>query len=141
MIARFVRRDARIYQASHCGYCGISYGTKSPHGCPPSTCLACGSTQCLYNGMGHGSCSICIVGMLPGWSGIPGKCGYKGCTNDAAAFAKRVGRACTAHFDKAGVTVYITKQMAERSRAWVAVMVPWPIPSYGYVEPWRGLPK
>jgi hypothetical protein len=86
--ARYVRKDSRIAQDSHCLLCGACYGIcqSEPRACRVSTCLACGTKQCSVNGLGCGQCSVCYNGLLTGWSGSnPGKCAYKGCQNESVA--------------------------------------------------------
>ena len=119
---RWVRKDRRIYEFSHCTYCGTAWGGYPNRQCPTSTCLACGTTQCLGNGLGHGACSVCYIGMLPGWSGTDKPCGYKGCTHRAVAFVGGVPKvACQAHLGRNGKAGHIAKHLAERTQAWVEV--------------------
>jgi hypothetical protein len=127
-MARYVRKDRRIYDFSSCGYCGTGYGTKP--GCRHVECPACGSPQCHGNGSGHGTCSVCLHGMLPGWSGNDRACGYKGCTHRAIARAPRVGFVCHEHMDRATVHVYgsrltlaayVARRIADRDREWVLI--------------------
>jgi len=47
-------------------------------------CLGCGVEQCHGNGLSRGACSVCLYGVLPGWSSWDKSCSYKGCNNLAA---------------------------------------------------------
>lgn len=91
-----------------CKLCGSTYGyttatdslsqaTRTLDVCDATRCLNCGTRQCMSNGLGSGSCSICLTGMLIGWSGDKRKCGHKTCPNRAVARAPRVGFACRVH--------------------------------------------
>ena len=116
---RWVRKDRRVTETALCSYCGTCWGGFPNRQCPPSTCLACGSTQCLGNGLGHGDCSICYIGMLPGWSGTDRACGYKQCTQPAVAFvAGQVRVACKDHLERNGKAQYVAARLAERHKAW-----------------------
>lgn len=83
-----------------CRYCG-AFGQD----CRPVECMACDSRQCLGNGSGRGTCSVCHYGWLPGWSHsvYVTTCGYKGCEGATVAYAPRVGRVCAEHLDRAKV--------------------------------------
>lgn len=86
---RYVRKDRRIYDFSTCRLCGTAYGVVKPEvECKASICKLCGTKQCLVNGLGHGTCSVCLYGLLPGWSGNETKCRYKGCNKEAVARGK-----------------------------------------------------
>lgn len=81
----------------------------------------------MGNGLGHGTCSICHVGILPGWSlrAKEKKCFYKGCNGEAVALSGR-GGVCREHLGRAKtgkVTLaeYIGQCIAERSRKWVLI--------------------
>ncbi len=131
---RWVRKARRIYEFSSCHCCGTCWGGYPEHRCPVTTCLACGSAQCMGNGLGRGQCSICCHGLLPGWSGNPGVCGYAGCGQPAVfGSAPRVGRVCPAHLSRCriylgphagskGSTIsaldYIAREPARRSVNW-----------------------
>ena len=117
---RWVRKDRRIYDFSLCTYCGTAWGGFPNRQCPLTTCRACGTTQCLGNGLANGTCAVCYIGLLPGWSSSSGwLCGYKGCGRDAVA---RVGGqakfACAEHLARNGKADYVARAVAERDRAW-----------------------
>jgi hypothetical protein len=44
-------------------------------------------------------CIICLVGIMPNWSGWRRGCGYTGCHEQAVAKAPRVGWVCAEHLD------------------------------------------
>ncbi len=98
-----VTRWARVHgapvgslSAGGCLFCGTMYGGAKIAGvCPPTICRYCKRRQCLYNGLGNGTCSLCLVGLLDGYK--KQTCGYARCTQDAVAIAPRVSRACVAH--------------------------------------------
>lgn len=103
---RYVSKDWRRHaQPNGCAWCGS--GVDGTH--RPTTCLACGVTQCHAH---HSECRACFYGWLPGWSrgyvwaddgstrNVAGRCGYKGCENPAVAKAPRVGRVCADHLDR-----------------------------------------
>ena len=120
MDERFVRRDRRIYEFSHCILCGTGYGGPRGQKCRVTTCLACSTPQCMVNGLGRGSCGICLVGFLPGWAGMTSQvCGYKGCGQQAVAYAPRVKRVCKGHLARAGLAEKIAAALADRDRTWV----------------------
>jgi len=136
---RWVRRDARIYSyGMPCSYCGTHWGGY-PNGCPVATCLACDTPQCLGNGLGRGTCGVCYLGLLPGWSGSNRGCGYKGCHDRAIAMAPRMGHVCASHALRAKhsrtetVAEYIVQRLAERDSAWILATAPLAQPTYGYV--------
>lgn len=117
---RYVRRDSRVAPSSLCTLCGTHWGGYPSRVCPVTTCLACGSPQCMVNGLGRGQCSICYVGLLSGWSGNDKPCGYKGCSSRAVARVGNGARAyvCASHLahKKPG---YVPAQLADRDRTWV----------------------
>ena len=117
---RYVRKNRRIYGFSLCKVCGAAGGC-GPDGCGTAVCKACHTPQCNSNGLGHGACGICLVGILPGWSGSDRPCGYKGCGVDAVAFAPRVKRVCAAHMERSGVAAYVAARLAERDKEFDAV--------------------
>lgn len=118
---RFVRKDARIYAFSHCRLCGCSYGVVPPEiECRPITCLACGSRQCMVNGLGCGQCSVCLIGLLPGWSGNDTKCKYKGCGKVAIARGRGRKPICIEHLEHQ-MPGYVQRQISERARTWIEV--------------------
>lgn len=81
-------RAAR-YSWPQCRYCGRAQN----HDCPVAVCLLCGSPQCFGNGGGSGRCSVCLNGLLPGWSGVSeivhNGCGYARCDLPAVAVARK----------------------------------------------------
>lgn len=99
--ARYVRKDTRV-PPHGCKFCGTAWGQPSATGCCATTrCLACKTLQCMGNGLGRGQCGICLIGLLPGWSGSDRPCGYKGCKERAIAVAPRVKAVCAAHAERA----------------------------------------
>lgn len=71
-------------------------------------CKGCGTEQCHNNGLGRGACSVCLYGILPGWSGSDRACGYKGCT-ERASFGYVPGSVksvCHTHASKPKVTIH-----------------------------------
>ena len=121
---RWVRKNRVIYQDGRikaCRLCGSCYGVESDGKCRPTTCLACGSVQCMSNGLSNGTCSICYHGLLPGWSGNDQKCGYKGCEEKAVARAPRGKKFCCAkHFQRAHGHP-VEEYLKDRSLFWVEV--------------------
>ena len=122
---RYVRKDARVSAGSSCRLCGTAWGGYPTRECPVTICKACDTPQCLGNGLGHGACGICHVGLLPGWSGSDLECGYKGCTNRAVAFAPRVGTCCAEHAlrartspKKITIAEYIVEQLVLCGKNW-----------------------
>lgn len=139
---RYIRKGARVYTYTHhsepkwCRWCGTGYGiaqSRPPYECAHTTCLACGSGQCMGNGLGRGQCGICLIGLLPGWSGTNRQCGYKGCPEKAIAACDRVGFCCRKHTTRATngrlyeskkpitVAEYIAARLADREREYVSV--------------------
>ena len=120
---RWVRRDRRIYDSSTCKLCGSAYGGVYPdteHA--PSTCLACGSRQCIGNGLCRGTCAICYVGLLPGWSGTDRKCQYKGCKEKAVARVDGLNKyRCRSHLERGKYLGYVGKQLDVCGQQWVLV--------------------
>lgn len=119
-MARYVRFNARICEHSLCKLCGTAGGC-SPSGCGRVTCLACGSPQCSSNGLGRGQCSICYVGILPGWSSWQQTCGYKGCGVQAVARIGGLPSAVCAHHLERRKPGYIAARIAERDKGWILV--------------------
>lgn len=121
---RYVQKDRRIYGFSTCRLCGSAHGVVRPeieH--KPTVCLACGTRQCLGNGLARGTCSVCYVGLLPGWSGSnEGQhCSYKNCTSPAVARGSNGKRlVCVAHLDRQRPG-FLAKAVAERESRWVLV--------------------
>lgn len=113
--------NGRVYPISRrisepknqCAYCGTYWGISShpsstgprfadgrPY-CKEAKCLACGIVQCQVNGLGHGACGFCHVGLLSGWTGNDYKvCDYAGCTEPAVAAIKGKKNACRAHVSR-----------------------------------------
>jgi len=116
---RYIRKDSRVYDFSLCKRCGAAGGCDH-NGCSESTCLACGTTQCSSNGLGHGACSICFVGYLPEWSHSSERmCRYKGCGKEAIA-RDGMWPVCAAHLEQRRPG-HVTKCLAERDKGWVLV--------------------
>ena len=115
---RYVRKDARVYDFSLCRLCGAAGFTIGT--CEPTTCLYCGTTQCMSNGGSRGQCAVCYHGLLPGWSashaGQP--CSYKGCAEPAVGRFPRKGRCCDAHGSRILGPEYKAARLAERERLW-----------------------
>jgi hypothetical protein len=56
---------------------------------------------------------VCLVGIVPDWSGWRRDCGYAGCHEQAVARAPRVGQVCFAHLERptrrwGGTTISLT---------------------------------
>jgi hypothetical protein len=117
MTTRFVRKERRVYDFSLCRLCGSAGGCSAPR-CSRAVCLACGTPQCHSNGLGNGTCGVCYVGLLPGWSGSDRPCGYKGCGERAVARAPRVGLCCRQHMQRAGVLGKVTAALMDRAKRW-----------------------
>ncbi len=102
--ARYVRKDARVYHFSHCLCCGSSYGIGQgePKACRVTRCLACGTEQCMVNGLSSGQCSVCFAGLLDGWSGshFGQPCSYKGCAEAGVARGRGRKVVCLAHLER-----------------------------------------
>lgn len=127
---RFVRRNATPSADANCQLCGTFWGGFPTSVCPATTCMACGTPQCMVNGLGRGQCAMCLVGLLPGWSGTDRKCGYKGCSYKAVAAVPRVDYCCRTHLHRAKKTVAgkactvattIQWALAHRNIEWVLV--------------------
>jgi hypothetical protein len=119
LTVRWVRRDRRVSDHSLCDLCGAAGFTSGR--CRVTTCLCCGSPQCMANGGARGQCSICHVGLLPGWSGTDRPCGYKGCPNRAVCAAPRVGYCCREHRGRAGLLPRMNEYLLARGKEWVLV--------------------
>lgn len=126
-MTRWVRKEVLRYGG--CPHCGsLRYGGSA---CPTTTCKACGTVQCMSNGGARGTCSICLLGILDGWSGHDRACGYKGCSERAVAEAPRIHNVCSQHAlvawyrtrrgDMPGETVaaFIASRLDEREKAWL----------------------
>jgi hypothetical protein len=84
------------YPWAQCRFCGRATDARQPD-CRPGTCLACGSRQCNSR---QGRCIVCLVGIMPDWSGWRRECGYTGCHEQAVAKAPRVRWVCAEHLDR-----------------------------------------
>lgn len=113
---RLQRIDAKIYPNSHCLICGDSYGIVSGEhrAHRPSTCKACGNTQCWTEGLARGQCGVCYIGLLDAFSSR--KCGYKGCDKEAIAAVPRKRYACKFHLANSDSDTYIMRHLAERDK-------------------------
>ena len=99
MTTRYVRPKL----GNGCDLCG-SMSVSAGRVCDATTCAACGTRQCMSNGFGRGQCSVCYVGLLPGWSGFDQRvCGYKHCGRPAIASAERVHFVCSEHLERTKV--------------------------------------
>lgn len=124
MTQRYVRRNRRIDDYSGCCMCGTCWGAaigaaKQGAMCAPSTCMACGSRQCQGNGLSNGRCSVCYVGLLPGWSGNDGYCQYKGCSHKAVACDGK-WYVCAEHLERRKPG-YVAAQLSQRDKGWTLV--------------------
>ena len=110
---RWVRKNRTIYELSRCTLCGTFWGDYPERKCPRVVCPVCGSAQCWVNGLGHGTCGICLVGLLPGWAGNDADCSRKQCQNLAEA---RVGSRhyCLEHLP-AKARQQVAEQLEKRS--------------------------
>jgi len=121
-MARYIRKDSKVYDFSCCKLCGTAYGGKQHNNhCPVTVCLACDTPQCLSNGLGSGQCSVCYVGLLPGWSGSKRTCSYAGCRQQAIARGKRKKNVCREHLQQNGIDKYIASVPDVLKRDWVLV--------------------
>lgn len=119
---RFVRKNRFIYDFSCCKLCGTSWGNYPNKQCPRTVCLLCGSEQCLVNGLGHGSCGICLHGILTGWGiGFHVECCFKGCKNPPVAFGKNGKKfVCKDHFEHQFPGI-LERRLTERAIDWILV--------------------
>jgi hypothetical protein len=85
------------YRWQQCRFCGRATSAAREPDCRPGVCLACGSRQCNSN---QGRCVVCLVGIMPDWSGWRRECGYAGCHEQAVATAPRVRQVCADHLDR-----------------------------------------
>lgn len=97
-MARYVHRDRRITDASHCQLCGSGGGIARPDASgrrvhPATTCLYCGIRTCMAV---SSKCPRCYVGLLAGWSGHSGACQRATCEQPRAAFIRK-RYICAAH--------------------------------------------
>lgn len=119
---RFIRKNRQIYDFSCCKLCGTAWGNYPNKQCPQTICLLCGSKQCLVNGLGRGSCGICLRGILTGWGIGPNvKCNFRGCKNPPVAFGKN-GKTfvCKYHFEHQFPN-FLEKRLTERAINWILV--------------------
>jgi hypothetical protein len=120
-LSRWVRKDARVYDFSDCKLCGSCWGicTGEPMACRVTTCLACGSDQCLSNGLRRGQCGICLVGLLDSWGGNQRLCAYQGCSEQAVAYVDGANkRRCLLHLERGKWLGYVARHVLERDRSW-----------------------
>ena len=118
---RWVRKNRTIYELSRCTLCGTCWGYGPERKCARVVCPVCGSAQCWGNGLGHGTCGICLVGLLPGWAGNDADCSRKQCQNQAVA---RVGnrRYCLEHWHlPAKARAMVAARLEKRSIEWEEV--------------------
>jgi hypothetical protein len=79
----------------------------------------------MVNGIRDGACSVCLYGILIGFSGDDHKCNYAGCDNEAVILgAPRIGHACEEHLNKCKIgkitaKVFISQRLRERNIEWV----------------------
>jgi len=81
-----------------CPYCGSFVCNKRV-----AICKCCNSPQCHGNALGNGQCGICLVGLLPDWSGSNGKCTYKACGKEAVARGRGRKYVCSDHAAHQGI--------------------------------------
>lgn len=88
---------AAWFGEGQCRYCGTAWGGRvdetGRHACEATTCRLCGVRTCMGYGLGNGTCPVCLVGLLDGWSSSSGAC-YRGarfrsCPNPRAAFIRQ----------------------------------------------------
>lgn len=118
---RFIRKNYLTWNGAvnSCRLCG-SYTIVPPEvECRPTTCLWCGSRQCMSNGLGNGTCSICFHGLLPGWSGTEGKiCSFKNCNQPAIARGRQGKKyVCKDHVEHQ-FPGYLTARLTDRDKQW-----------------------
>lgn len=89
------------FNDGQCVACGSRWGGdhNDQHGVEPATyCYACGTRQCMSNGLGNGQCDFCYFGLLDGWSGNGRKvCGFAHCDCQAVAVVSGKRLACAKH--------------------------------------------
>lgn len=128
----YTRKDTLIYDHACCRVCGTGWGGKPGghalgHVCDVSECMACGSRVCQSHGLGRGSCPVCYIGILTGWSGSNRTCGYKRCSNPAVAevggLVKNVCMECIERpkVHRMTAKAYIAKRVEERAEQWLEV--------------------
>jgi hypothetical protein len=119
---RFVRRDRQVRPDANCQLCGTRWGSSPKRRCPAVTCLACGTTQCMVNGLSNGTCAICFYGILPGWGGSDQTCGHKGCQQKAVAqVGGHVQYKCRHHLRASNFWKGIQSALAIRSDKWMEI--------------------
>ena len=120
---RWVSKERLIQHEDHCLLCGANYGIArgEPRACRTTVCLACGSIQCMINGLAWGTCSICYIGLLSGWSDNGArKCQYKRCGNKAIAYCDGLHKfRCKDHLERGKWQGYVARQLQDRSRNWL----------------------
>ena len=119
--ARWVRKDRRIYDFSTCLCCGSGSGIckGEPKAHKVTTCLACGTPQCMGNGLARGTCAICFIGLLPGWGGTDRPCDYKGCLEKAIARCDGANKfRCATHLEMGKWLGYVAARLVEREKQW-----------------------
>ena len=119
---RYVHKNQSSYRPSNgcrlCGACCIS-GTEIE--CRASVCLFRESRQCQSNGLGHGNCGICYVGILPAWGNSNKICSYNGCGKDAVAFGSRGKKfVCAFHATKQNPNI-LDNCIITRNNGWKLV--------------------
>lgn len=117
-------RNRGVGSSRGCPHCG-TYGDGHNTPCRATTCMACGTTQCMGNGSARGTCAICYIGRLPGWSWLGrDRCGYARCQGETVATAPRVRRTCRDHLARSGGATIIEHALAARERNWEVVGSP-----------------
>lgn len=98
--SRWIRKNQNpVFDPQQCPYCGSFSCSRAI-----AVCKMCGSPQCMGNGLGCGQCSICYVGLLPGWSGSDGgRCAYVRCQGEPVARGRGRKLICKAHAEHQGV--------------------------------------
>lgn len=111
------------YNWAQCSYCGRAQAND----CRRAQCLACGSYVCLGD---SSNCPLCLIGIIPGWSGSNRPCGYKHCDQPAVAKADRIHSTCAGHVRRAksnGRTVfeYISQHVHDATQAKPPYQLKW----------------
>ena len=109
---RYVRKNQSwIFKPDQqCAACGTFWGDYGQACCPVTTCRLCETPQCMGNGLGNGQCSICLSGLLPGWSGSEGTCNYKNCGQSAVARGRGRKYVCYGHAEHQRLLVDVSKR-------------------------------
>lgn len=101
MTLRFTHKGRfPLDRPAECRICGTMYGLTTLerfNTCDATACLNCGTRQCMVNGLGNGSCGVCLTGLLIGWSGNDKTCGRVNCNKRAVARTPRIGFGCREH--------------------------------------------